>query len=108
MAPRRPTITVSVTPIVICARLAAASGAASARVARSSARMPDPATPRLRRSAGLTGSIWLSHLPHGAATDLRESPQQGRAPTGIGGGPHCGALVAVLRTRLPPPPPATP
>src|SRR5215469_4375659 len=61
------------TAIAICARFAAARGAARASVARNSALTPDNKAPRDRRSAGLTGSMWLSLLRHGGIAGDRRA-----------------------------------
>src|SRR5215469_7014349 len=82
IAPSRPTITVLVTAIAICARLAAASGSASADVARSSDRNP------------LIGFI--------CSLSKRKGPDRYRR------GPVSSRVGCVQRTRIPSAPAATP
>src|SRR5215471_3750049 len=90
IAPSRPTITVLVTAIAICARLAAASGPASASVARSSERTPP------------SGSISFSPLRQETRRS-RERPDKKEGPRPVPAGPRivaywlCSAHAHTLR-----------
>src|SRR6516162_6661586 len=95
MAPSRPTITVLVTAIAIWARLAAASGPASASVARHSSRIP------------VTGSIWFSFISV-TAPPMPEASRKRKGPDRYRRGPESSRVGCVRCTRIPSGPTATP
>src|SRR5215469_9170764 len=96
IAPRRPTMTVLVTPIAISARLAAASGVASASVAFNSSPTQD------RQPARLIGFIRLSLSSVKEPPPNRiKTPKKGKAPTGLGGAPMRRVLLGINARAYP-------